>query len=242
MKHLEFWLGDILGNFVPGIGQGVRSVDTPDYFGCIGGLLADMLATDILTADTLKTLTNKAVYAEMTSSLPPPKVARESNREYGNVWTRLHNPVVEVRARDVLYLLVHNKLPVPERLFRIRLKPDPYCQFCESAEIADVEHLCCLCEKTSMAWAWVRGKLVGIGGQQQQNLDDWDLLNLFFISCDYDKEIVWLISSYVLYVWENVFVRGAEVKLEKFFGFLTYKYREHQSSSKPKLKDMHGFS
>jgi hypothetical protein len=68
MKHLEFWLGDLLGNFVPGIGQGVRSVDTPDYFGCIGGLLADMLATDILTADTLKTLTNKAVYAEMTSS------------------------------------------------------------------------------------------------------------------------------------------------------------------------------
>ena len=139
-------------------------------------------------------------------------------------------------------LFVHNKLAVPKRLFRIRLKPDPYCQFCESAEIADVEHLCCLCEKTSMAWAWVRGKLVGIGGQQQQNLDDWDLLNLFFTSCDYDKEIVWLISSYVLYVWENVFVRGAEVKLEKFFGFLTYKYREHQSSSKPKLKDMHGFS
>jgi hypothetical protein len=70
----------------------------------------------------LKNLTNKAVYAEMTSSLPPPKVARESNREYGNVWTRLHDPVVEVRARDLLYLLVHNKMPVPERLFRIRLR------------------------------------------------------------------------------------------------------------------------
>ena len=90
--------------------------------------MADMLATDILTADTLKTLTNKAVYAEMTSSLPPPKVARESNREYGNVWTRLHNPVVEVRARDMLYLL------------------DPYCQFYESAEIANVEHIFCLGE------------------------------------------------------------------------------------------------
>ena len=30
MKHLEFWLEDLLGNFVLGIGQGVRSVDTPD--------------------------------------------------------------------------------------------------------------------------------------------------------------------------------------------------------------------
>ena len=42
---------------------------------------------------------------------------------------------------------------------------------------------------------------------------NWDLFNIFFTSCDYNQEIVWLISSYVLYVWENIFVRGAEVKL-----------------------------
>ena len=64
-----------------------------------------------------------------------------------------------------------------------------------------------------MACAWVRGKVVGIGGHQQQNLADWDILNLFFTSSNYDQEIVWLISSYVLYIWENIFVRGAEVKL-----------------------------
>ena len=105
-----------------------------------------------------------------------------------------------------------------------------------------MEHFFCLCEKTRVAWAWVRGKVVGIGGQQQQNLTDWEVLNLFFTRSSFDQEIVWLLSSYVFYVWENVFVRGAEVKLEKFFGFLTYKYREHQSSSRPKLKEMHGFS
>ena len=44
-----------------------------------------MLANDTLTVDKLKTLTNKAVYAELTSPFPPPKVARESNWEYGNV-------------------------------------------------------------------------------------------------------------------------------------------------------------
>jgi hypothetical protein len=68
-----------------------------------------------------------------------------------------------------------------------------------------------------MAWAWVRGKVVGIGGQLQQNHADWDILNLFFTSSNYDQEIVWLIRSYVLYIWENDFVRGAVVKLAKFF-------------------------
>ena len=38
-------------------------------------------------------------------------------------------------------------------------------------------------------------------------------------SSAFDQENVWLISSYVLFVWENIHVRGAELKLEQFFGF-----------------------
>ena len=51
-----------------------------------------------------------------------------------------------------------------------------------------------------------------------------------------------MVSSYVLYVWETVFVRGAEVRIEQFFGFLTYKYREHQAVSKVRLKHLDGIS
>ena len=75
---------------------------------------------------------------------------------------------------------------------------------------------------------------------QQQNVTDWSLLNLFFPSSAYDQENVWLISSYVLFVWDNVGGRDAEVKLEQFFGFLTYKYREHQAWSRIQLKQIDG--
>ena len=100
-----------------------------------------MMISDSLTAGSIKFITNKMVYGEMTSSLPPPKVVMESDLDYKLTWYRLHSPVVDARARDVMYLLIHNKLPVPERLFRIRLKNDPYCRTCVGgAEIADVEH------------------------------------------------------------------------------------------------------
>ena len=90
VSHLVFWLGDLLGDLVPGgVGHGDRSANTPEYFGYIGGLVADMMVNDTLTQGTLKSITNKSVYAEMTSSFPPPKVVRESCREYGNVWARL---------------------------------------------------------------------------------------------------------------------------------------------------------
>ena len=150
----------------------------------------------------------------MTSSFPPPTVVMESGRDYGKVWTRLNSSVVEFRARDIMFLLLHNKLPVRERLFRIRLRSDPYCEYCSAAEISDVEHFFCLCVKSLRIWSWLKRKVLILVGQQQ--VEDWDLLNLFLPPSDFEQEIVWMVSSYVQYMWDAVYVRGAEVQIDQF--------------------------
>ena len=76
-------------------------------------------------------------------------------------------------------------------------------------------------------------------GVDDWDVDDWDLLNLLFLNSSRDAEIIWLGSSYVLYVWEMVQVKKLEVKLEKFFGFLTFKYKMHQMTSEHQLKNLH---
>ena len=73
-------------------------------------------------------------------------------------------------------------------------------------------------------------------GQMGGIVDDWEIINLCFVSSRRDTEIVWLVSSYVLYVWEMVQVKKLEVKLDKFFGFLTFKYKMHQATSSKQLK------
>ena len=98
-----------------------------------------------------------------------------------------------------------------------------------------MEHFFCLCQKTERVWSWVKAQIVKYIGQQL-NMSDWELINLFFPSSSFDQEVVWLISTYVLFVWENAFMRDADVKQEQFFGFLTYKYREHQLVSKHLLR------
>ena len=57
-------------------------------------------------------------------------------------------------------------------------------------------------------------------------------------SC-HDTEIDWPLSTYVLYVWEMVQVKKLEVMLEKFFGFLTFKYKINQMTSEHQLKNLH---
>ena len=170
------------------------------------------------------------MYNEMTSSLPPPKVVMESSLDYSLAWSRLHCSVVDSRARDVMYLLIHNKLPVQERLFRIRLRNDPYCQSCAGAEICDVEHFFTRCERVVDTWTCMRIEILRYGNFQN-SVDDWKILNLMFPKSRLEKELIWLVSSYILFVWDSVYVRGADVRAEQFFGYLRFKYKELRTTS-----------
>ena len=231
LEHAHYWLGDILEMLVPDIVPVQRrAAETPNYFDYIENLVMEMMVRETLTVETIKNITNKVVYRELTSSFPPPKVKMESDRDYGVAWRRLHSNVVDIKARDIMFLLLHNKLPVMERLFRIRLKPDPYCLRCPQAEINDVVHFFCKCEAVSNTWSWLKSQVVRMG-RMGPNVSDWDIVNLFFPNSSRGQEILWLVSSYILYVWETVHIKKQEVKLEKFFGFLTFKFKMHQATS-----------
>ena len=132
-----------------------------------------------------------------------PKFVREAVVDYKLVWRRLQSCVLLPEARDILFLLIHNKLPVPERLFRISARQDPYCLHCPGAEIADVEHFFCSCRRTSQCWSWVRLKILGLCNQGLMS-SNWELLNLFLPRTQFEEEVVWLISTYGNYVWNIV--------------------------------------
>merc|ERR1712240_635375 len=241
LQHLSFWLGDLLGSLIPGIGQVNSAVVIPKYFNHIGELFAEMMISDTLTAASLKTVTNKTVYAAMTSALPPPKVVMESNLDYSLAWSTLHCSVVDARARDVMYLLIHNKLPVQERLFQIRLKNDPYCHTCIGAEIADMEHFFTKCEGIVDTWTYMKIEILRYG-KFQNNVDDWKILNLMFPKSKVEKELIWIVSSYIWYVWDSVYVRGTDVRPEQFFGFMKFKYKELTTRSSIQLKNLQMFN
>ena len=146
--------------------------------------------------------------------------------------------MVDVKAKDVLFLLLHNKLPVRERLFRVGLRHNPYCIKCAGAEINDIVHFFCTCEAVCNTWSWLKRQVVEVG-HLGARVDDWDSVNLLFTKSSNDSEIVWMISSYVLYVWEMVHVKKIEVKLDKFFGYLTFKYKMHQTTCTDQLLNLH---
>ena len=228
--HLKFWLGELLNDLLPDTNHINPATVDSSYFCILGDCLATTMANGLLTSDSLRTLTNKHIYSSL-ADFPQPKVVREAatGTNYKPVWGRLHCRQLNAQERELIYLIIHNKLPVPERLFRIGIKNDPYCMFCAEAVVGDIEHYFCHCIKTRYTWSWVKTRLLQLsrGGLNRSNSA---LLSLFLPEGDFQHEMLWLVGKYVHYVWSTVQVKESTVHLEKFIGYLKFKFKNEESS------------
>ena len=224
IAHVDYWIGSLVADLIPGLGLGKEALKTHEYFEKVADTLALVMMSETLTAASVNNVTNKVIYKDL-ASFPTPKVELGATYDYNQSWKRLHCWVIDSEARDTMFLLIHNKLPVSERLFRIGAKLDPYCPFCPEAVIADIDHFFCACDRTKLGWAWTRLKILGLCQLQGSSPTNWELLNLFFPKTRFELEILWLLSHYVNYVWRQCFMKNKVVKVEKLFGFLTFKYK-----------------
>ena len=229
MGHIGYWLGELLGDLLAGIDGGEHAQEVPAYYDHLSQLVADARASDIITRSNWKGLTSKSIYIHLIKSKPVPKVELEAGVSFKKVWKRVSDQVLTSTSRDALYLLIHNKLPVRERLFRIGLVVDPYCSACVGAEICDIEHFFCSCPRVSNVWEGVRAVLERILVLNCNNCSNLELVSLMFPGSLGDKKGVWLIGTFVSWVWEKIYIRGAPVlKKEEFFGFLKFKFKMAQ--------------
>ena len=120
--------------------------------------------------------------------------------------------------------MVHNKLPVQERLFRINLSKDPYC-FCSSAAVQDTSHFFSTCDRTLQYWDWTKEIALSLLGIIC--VSDECLLNLKWPKTSKDRDICWINGHYVFIIWDMLMMRKLPTIGDlEFFGFLRYKYKE----------------
>ena len=223
--HIEFWMGPLLASICPWMNATSSTNDIPEYFSQLADVIASLMLSDTLSILTVKTVTNRILYRSLLSSTVPKIVDTNPGYDYLKAWKRLHE-LVPVENQEVMLKLIHNKLPVPERLHRIGVRNDPVCSFCPGQEVADVVHFMCTCTKSIRTWTWLRSKMKDVCFSVSR-LSNWEILNLFLpvSSHSHETELVWLISHYVANCW-NLLRSEKQLNLEEFYGFLTFKYKE----------------
>ena len=108
------------------------------------------------------------------------------------------------REREILFLIIHNKLSVKERLFQIGLREYPYCLTClseEGAVICDIEHVLCQCSLIIQVWKDFRQHIESLD-QSLSMMSDLDIINLKFPDTMMESKIVWMIGTYLLEAWK----------------------------------------
>ena len=226
IAHLVYWIGDSLDFFLPGVSELSHPNDIPDYFAYLESLIVFGKIEDLFVYNSWKSLSNKQLYLIKTDSLPSPKVEIEAGFSYCNVWRLLQLPVLTSSIKDIMFLLVHNKLPVKERLHRAGMVNNPFCNVCPNALVCDKEHFFCSCLKVAAVWNVLKQKILQLMGFHTSN---FALINLTFPKCSNENEIVWLLGQFISAVWTEVYVKGGgELKSQTFFGFLRFKYKADQ--------------
>ena len=243
IAHVAYWLGDTLDDLLPGLDMGSHPQNIPEYFALLESLIIFGKIENIVEVGTWRRLTNKMIYTAESKNFPIPKVEQDSGEEinYKLVCKTISSSLLHSSEKDIAFLLVHNKLPTKERIFRVGLAVNPYCPICPSALECDSHHIFCSCLRVRNVWQSVRDILEEIIGET--NITDLAFINFSFPSSPRDNEAVWLIGNYLYSVWHYMKLRSMDyVQEEELFGYLRFKYKTDQQGARVRLDGLPGIS
>ena len=83
------------------------------------------------------------------------------------------------------------------------------------------------------AWGWVRLRMLELLPEENARCSDFELLNLMFEQHVLDLEAVWLMATYVEFVWFEKLKRNRTVKIEHIIRHFKLRYRANQVSRRP---------
>ena len=96
-------------------------------------------------------------------------------------------------------------------------------------------HIFTECVMVREAWGWVRMRLLDLLSPESSMCSNFEMIHLIFENHFMDMEAVWLVATFVEFVWLEKFVKKNKVKIEYLIGHLKLRYRANQVSKKPSL-------
>ena len=102
--------------------------------------------------------------------------------------------------------------------------------------VENIVHQFCECPKVSEVWGWLRGQIVmELLENGQGQCSDFELLHFAFPESMHDNTIVWMLSVYADFVYNETIILGKSLRIDKLKAVLCAKYLENQNSKRPDI-------
>jgi hypothetical protein len=117
--------------------------------------LLEIFSLPSVATDHLDLVTAKALYADLMSTPPPPKIeAKLPGLRWDRIWGRLTTPGLPPALVDTGFAALHNILPLQTRRHRLGLAASPACTKCGAASESTL-HFFTQCPRVSDAWEYL---------------------------------------------------------------------------------------
>ena len=138
-------------------------------------------------------------------------------------------------------MIIHNIVPNRERLhLKMNMVNSPDFLMCHVKE--DNTHMFMECSLVREAWGWVRLRLLSLLPNGCGITSNFEFLNLMFEKYVMDNEAVWLIGSYIEFVWKEKLMKKKSVELQHLVGYIELKFKANKYSKKPSLGHIIGIN
>ena len=230
-KHVKYWLGLVLMDIFPDMAGGLHAQIIPPYFKHMRTLFVDAVKSKFVDVKKLEFAVAKNIYLEYSKKLiDPPKITKKYKVDWEMVWKRLENPVLDTKGREIMIMIVHNIVPNRDRLLRLNQVENNRCLACQVIE--DNVHYFMECVKVRDAWGWVRRRIVDLLPNMVSN---WDYLHLVFPTNQVEKDILWLLSNFVEFVWQERRLKNRILGRDNLKMTFKFKFQEMILTNRPLL-------
>ena len=232
-SHVKYWLGLYLKDEFPDMGEGPHAEIISPYFQHMRALLSAAITVGDIEVKKLHLVSAKRLYQSFTSTFPPPKVVFKFDVCWEQVWARVQDPVLEIKSREVLFMIIHNIVANKDRVFRFNMIASPNCPTC--AVVQDNVHLFCECVRVQEAWFWLRQRLLDLLPYDAALTSNFEFIHLMFVPSLFDREMIWLIGVYVGLVWNQVICKSKFLSKDFVKIECAQQFDSHHMSKKPPL-------
>ena len=219
--HLAYWAGLTFRSIIPDMARGPNSEHVPPLWRHSSRLVLEAVSGDLIDVQDLRQVRAKLLYKEFMSDPPPPKViSKYPGLDWPLIWSRLDDPVLSPRGRDLCFSVLNNIYPTKERLSRLNQHPTGNCPLCRGST-DDCIHLFTDCSRSRAVWVYLKNVILSIVPMNANFADfsNFNLLYFCFPNCARDQTILFLVSMYVVYVHNSVY-KNENLSIQKLKGFL----------------------
>ena len=146
-------------------------------------------------------LSTKEIYQEIRRKGIPRVENKHQMKKWKDIWKNLRFKYIPIMDRNIMYKFIHEILPTNEKLYQMRIRDSPNCNYCQTEETNIHKFQNCIKMRKSVQM--IKRKIEYLSNMRFQNIENLLYLEIPNIQKKNRNSIMIIIANFITCTWFN---------------------------------------